>query len=64
VCDATLQRHEPGADDTVEAIVAADRRAREVAQVLVRHLHDARHDTTQHDTNSHDTQQPMMGITA
>ena len=32
VCDEVLQRYEPGADTTVADIVAADRRARQVAQ--------------------------------
>jgi 1-deoxy-D-xylulose-5-phosphate reductoisomerase len=60
VCDATLQSHEPGADDTVDAIVAADRRARAVARDIVRHLQGP----TTSDTDHHDTTQPMMGTTA
>jgi 1-deoxy-D-xylulose-5-phosphate reductoisomerase len=35
VCDATLQRHDAGADDTVEAIVAADARARDRARTII-----------------------------
>jgi len=35
VCDATLQRHEPGADTTVDDIIAADARAREVAKEVL-----------------------------
>jgi 1-deoxy-D-xylulose-5-phosphate reductoisomerase len=35
VCDATLQRHEPGADGTVNDIIAADARARQVAQEVL-----------------------------
>ena len=50
VCDATLQSHEPGADDTVDDIVAADLRAREVARRFVRDCQETSH--------------PMMGTTA
>ena len=50
VCDAALQRHEPGADDTVDDIVAADLRAREVARRFVRQCQE--------------TSKPMMGTTA
>jgi 1-deoxy-D-xylulose-5-phosphate reductoisomerase len=35
VCDESLQRHEPGADTSVDDIVAADRRAREVAASVI-----------------------------
>jgi 1-deoxy-D-xylulose-5-phosphate reductoisomerase len=35
VCDAVLQRHESGADATVDDIIAADRRAREVAMSAI-----------------------------
>ncbi len=35
VCDATLQRYELGADDTVNDIIAADARARQVAQEVL-----------------------------
>jgi 1-deoxy-D-xylulose-5-phosphate reductoisomerase len=35
VCDEALQRYEPGADETVEDIVAADARARAVATTIV-----------------------------
>jgi 1-deoxy-D-xylulose-5-phosphate reductoisomerase len=35
VCDAALQRYEPGADHTVDDIVAADARAREVAKEVL-----------------------------
>jgi 1-deoxy-D-xylulose-5-phosphate reductoisomerase len=35
VCDAALQRYEPGADDTVNDIIAADARARVVAQEVL-----------------------------
>ena len=50
VCDATLQHHEVGADDTVADIVAADRRAREVAGRYVQRCEETAH--------------PMMGTTA
>lgn len=35
VCDESLQRHEPGADTTVDDIVAADARARQVAADVI-----------------------------
>ena len=35
VCDAALQRFEPGADHTVDDIIAADARARVVAQEVL-----------------------------
>ncbi len=35
VCDAALQRYEPGADETVNDIIAADARARVVAQEVL-----------------------------
>jgi 1-deoxy-D-xylulose-5-phosphate reductoisomerase len=35
VCDAALQRYEPGADHTVNDIIAADARARVVAQEVL-----------------------------
>ena len=35
VCDAALQRYEPGADSTVDDIIAADARAREVAKEVL-----------------------------
>ena len=35
VCDAALQRYEPGADTTVDDIIAADARAREVAKEVL-----------------------------
>jgi 1-deoxy-D-xylulose-5-phosphate reductoisomerase len=35
VCEATLQLHDGGADDTVEAIVAADARARDRARTII-----------------------------
>ncbi len=35
VCDAALQRYEPGADGTVNDIIAADTRARQVAQEVL-----------------------------
>ncbi len=35
VCDAALQRYEPGADGTVDDIIAADARARQVAQEVL-----------------------------
>ncbi len=38
VCDEVLQRHEPGADDTVDAIVAADARARSTARSVIESL--------------------------
>jgi 1-deoxy-D-xylulose-5-phosphate reductoisomerase len=40
VCDAVLQQHEPGADDTVDDIVAADGRARTVARSIVQTLQE------------------------
>jgi 1-deoxy-D-xylulose-5-phosphate reductoisomerase len=43
VCDAVLQQWEPGADDTVDAIVAADARARTLALQVI---HDR--ETTTH----------------
>jgi 1-deoxy-D-xylulose-5-phosphate reductoisomerase len=35
VCDEVLQRWEAGADETVDDIVAADRRARDVAKIVI-----------------------------
>ncbi len=35
VCDAALQRYEPGADQSVDDIIAADARARQVAQEVL-----------------------------
>jgi 1-deoxy-D-xylulose-5-phosphate reductoisomerase len=35
VCDEVLQRWEAGADETVDDIVAADRRARDVARIVI-----------------------------
>jgi len=45
VCDEALQRYEPGADTTVDDIVAADRRARIVAAEIIAQLPSA---TAQH----------------
>jgi 1-deoxy-D-xylulose-5-phosphate reductoisomerase len=35
ICDAALQQYEPGADDTVDDIVAADARARQVTDTVI-----------------------------
>jgi 1-deoxy-D-xylulose-5-phosphate reductoisomerase len=35
VCDESLQRYEPGADATVDDIIAADARARHVAGEII-----------------------------
>jgi 1-deoxy-D-xylulose-5-phosphate reductoisomerase len=40
VCDATLQHHDRGADDTVDAIVAADALARAHAHAIVTELRE------------------------
>ena len=39
ICDEVLQRHVPGADDTVDDIIAADARAREVAASVISEVH-------------------------
>ncbi len=41
VCDESLQRYEPGADATVDDIIAADARARQVATDIISRLHSS-----------------------
>ncbi len=41
VCDESLQRYEPGADATVDDIIAADARARRVATDIISRLHSS-----------------------